>query len=90
MIVNLCLNVFLLVLRGLFAGIEFLHLPQTVLDKLEMFWSYIRQGASVVAAYTHYEYLLTLLAFVTAFSVAMNGYRFIMWVVRKIPYWGVD
>lgn len=90
MIVKLCLNVLLAVLRALFAGIQMLGLPQAVLDKLATFWGYLEQGASVLAAYTHYQYLLVLLEFVIAFSAVLNGYRFIMWALRKVPFWGVD
>lgn len=90
MVIKLCMDLLYAVVSLIFQGIQVLHLPPEVYSVMQAVWEYLEEGAAVVAAYTHYQYLLLLLSFVITVSAAMNGYRLIMWILRKIPYWGVD
>ena len=90
MVIKLCMQLVLWIMGLIFQGLSLLPLPDNIYDIMDTIWEYIAEGASVVAAYTHYQYLLLLLSFVISFSLLLNGYRFVMWVLRKIPFWGID
>lgn len=92
MIIKLCMELVLAVLRLLLSGIA-LVVPsadwQSVQAVMSDVYGYLEQGAGVVAAYTHFSYLCTLLSLVVLVKTFLAGYHLIMWILRKIPYWGV-
>lgn len=72
-----------------FAALSFVDVPSGVVTVLQQVLFWLQQGVEFVAAYTHFEYLNSLIAFVLAFDVFHTGYLMFMWVVKKIPMWGV-
>ena len=58
-------------------------LLQTVLD-------YLAVGFGILANYTHLDYLFVLFGIVLAFDVGIFGYKFVMWILRKIPILGIS
>ena len=72
-----------------FAGLSFVDVPSGVVEVLQQIMFWLSQGVEFVAAYTHFQYLNSLIAFVLAFDVFHTGYQLFMWVMRKVPMWGV-
>lgn len=92
MIVKLCMDLILAVLRLLLSGIA-LVIPsadwQSIQAVMSDVYGYLEQGASVLAAYTHFTYLCNLLSLVILVKTFLFGYHLIFWILRKIPFWGV-
>lgn len=93
MIIKLCMELVVAVLRVLFSGIA-LVVPadkwQAVQTVMSDVYSYLESGAGVLAAYTHFTYLCNLLSLVILFKAFLFGYHLIMWILRKIPYFHVS
>lgn len=65
-------------------------LPPEVHDILSMVLDYLGIGFGILANYCHLDYLFVLYGIVLAFDGGMLAYKFIMWVLRKIPVLGID
>lgn len=65
-----------------------LDFPNWVGDStiIAQFLAYIASGVEIVATYTHFTYLLTLLGLVIAIDTFFMAYKFVMWVLRKLPF----
>lgn len=61
------------------------QLPETVQGYIDTLFDYIVAGTGIVANYTPLSYLLALFAIVLAVDVGLLLYKFVMWVIRKIP-----
>lgn len=90
MLIEIILNFILLVFRAAFATIQIEHLPSDIQTVFATLTAYLIDGARVVCAYIHVPYITALLAFVIAMNAVLNGYRFLMWVLRKLPFLGID
>lgn len=90
MLIEIILNFILLVFRVAFATIQIENLPSDIQMVLATLTAYLIDGGRVICAYIHVPYILALLTFVIAMNAVMNGYRFLMWVLRKIPFLGID
>lgn len=66
------------------------QLPDTVTGYLNDFFDYLVSGASILANYTPLGYLLTLFGVLVAVDVGLNIYRFVMWIIKKIPMLGIS
>lgn len=51
---------------------------------------YFVEGAKVVASYTHWQYLCILIDFVLLLEVFHTIYIVFVWIIKKIPMWGVS
>lgn len=89
MIVKLCMQLVVSFVQLLLSGISMLDLPDEALDVLADIYTALEQGAAVLAAYTHFDYLCALLSVVISLNVVLGTYHFIMWVLRKVPFLGV-
>lgn len=86
MLIEAVLGLVLQIVRLLLLPIQIDDLPDAIKEKaLEAFLLIVR-GGQVVAAYTHFSYLVVLLTFVLAVNALIAGYRLIMWVLKKIPF----
>ena len=90
MLIEIILNFILLVFRAAFATIQIENLPSDIQTVLATLTAYLIDGGRVICAYIHVPYILALLTFVIAMNAVMSGYRFLMWVLRKIPFLGID
>ena len=72
-----------------FAGLSFIDVPSGVVTTLQQVLYWLNQAPAFIAAYTHFDYLQSLIAFVLAFDLFESGYQFFSWVFRKIPMWGM-
>lgn len=90
MIVTSLLSLFVSVLHVLLLPLQLVDLPPEALSVLQTIGIYIEDGCKIVAAYTHFNYLLILLDFVILIDSMHTAYLIIMWVLRKIPMWGIS
>lgn len=84
-LLDLVVDVFHVVLSAL----AFVDIPQSVFDVLTSSLVYLQSGVQVVAAYTHFSYLVSLLDFVILFDMFYTGYIVWKWIMQKIPMWGL-
>ena len=77
-------------LTVLLSPLEMLPLPDGVEAVLASGMQYIVNGFEILAAYTHITYLLSLFSFVLSFEMIYLGYKVIMWIIRKIPFFGLS
>lgn len=89
MIINGLLTLLLWFLRLLLLPLKVVPLPSGVENVLSTGLSYVISGFEIVGAYTHLPYLLSLFTFVLGFELVILGYKAIMWIIRKIPFFGV-
>lgn len=69
---------------------EMPSLPDEAMGYLEQFYDILSSGATIVANYTHYPYLMTLLGIVLGVDLALGIYHLVMWIIRKIPMAGMS
>lgn len=64
--------------------------PASVAEKVLILIQYISQGMQIVKTFCHWSYISGLLSFIFSMEILVSGYHFIMWVLRKIPFLGID
>lgn len=65
-------------------------LPPELMTVVDSLVQYIQMGIAILSNYCHMSYLLTLFGIVVAVDVAILGYRFVMWILRKVPMLGIS
>ena len=86
MIVEALLGLIAWILEFVLLPLEIEELPQTFATVAASILSYIVQGVSILCAYIHPVYIGALLAFVISFNAAINAYRLVLFIVKKIPF----
>lgn len=77
-------------LETLLSPINIPDLPSDVSAVITKAMTYLLDGLGIFAAYTHYQFLMALLAIVIIIDAAMLVYKFVLWILRKIPAVGID
>ena len=92
MVIELLLDLVSSVLHAGFALFDFPSLPVNVDNILHdlQFTQAMANGVSIVAAYTHFTFLLGLFVFCCAVEIAENVYKSLRWILRKIPFLGIE
>lgn len=85
MIVEAIITGILYIIAGLFSLFNIPSMPEGVQNIIFDFVEYLSTGIAIVANYVDMNYLLTLFTTVCLLEGAILIYRFIMWIVRKIP-----
>lgn len=85
MIIELLLSALYNLFSLLTTPINIPTLPTSIQNVLDMALGYISAGVGILANYTHIEYLLTLFGIIILIDVGLAVYKFVMWVIRKIP-----
>jgi len=83
---DLVVDVFHVVLSAL----AFADIPQSAFDVLTSVLVYLQSGVQIVASYTHFSYLVSLLDLVISFDMFYTGYIVWKWIMQKIPMWGIS
>ena len=65
-------------------------LPEELMKVVESLVQYIQTGIAILSNYCHIGYLLILFGIVVSVDLAILGYRFVMWILRKIPVLGIS
>lgn len=71
------------------AAINIPSLPEGVSGILEVLTGAISTGLGLLACYCHLDYLLLLFGLIIAVDAGLMIYRFVMWILKKIPMLGI-
>lgn len=90
MIIEALLTLIKRLLELLLAPIQIPDLPDSVQSVISQAMTYLLDGLGIFAAFTHYQFLMALLALVIVIEAAMLVYKFVLWVLKKIPAAGIE
>ena len=65
-------------------------MPDSAREAVSSVMSYITAGLDLLSCFADVSYLLLLFSLVVAVDVGILLYRFIMWIIRKIPMLGIS
>lgn len=89
MIIEMLLNVIYNLINKLVI-LDIPNLPDEVYGYIDTLFDYLTSGASILANYTPYAYMMTLFTVILAVDIGINIYKFVMWVLQKIPFIDID
>lgn len=90
MIVLALMDVIYLLFELLTMPISIPGLPEGVSDVISGALDYISVGIALLANYCDIGYLVTLFGVILAVDAGMLIYKFVMWIVKKIPMAGIS
>lgn len=90
MIIKLLMDLVYTVFSFLTALIDIPDLPAEVSTYVNDFLGYLGTGIALLSNYCHLSYLLVLFGLVVAVDVGISLYKFVMWVLKKIPMLGIE
>lgn len=90
MLINAVLAVLILFLRALLLPLKIASVPVQVSATVLTIIAKLEEGAGIFNAYVDEVYLGVLFSFLLLVIALINGYRFIRWVLKKIPFLGID
>ena len=90
MIIEGLLNVIKSLLTLLLSPIDIPSLPNDVPIIIQTALGYITDGLGLAAYLTHWSYIRTLVIASLAIEGAMLLYKFILWILKKIPMAAVE
>lgn len=85
MIIEGLLSVVQKLLTLLLSPIDIPSLPSNVQSIITQAMGYIIDGLGILAAFTHYQFIMALIAIVLVIEAAFLIYKFVLWILRKIP-----
>lgn len=92
MIIKLCADIILSIFNTVLGALSFIIPSETwaqILSVMSDVYTWFEQGAGVIATFTHFTYICNLFSVVLLFRLFLMGYHVFMWILRKIPFWGV-
>lgn len=90
MIIKLILDVLYAVFSLLTAPINIPSLPDGVSEVISQYLEYLSAGFSILSCYVNMTYLLSLFGIVLLVDIGLFLYKFVMWILRKIPMLGIS
>lgn len=90
MIIEMLMNVIFNVFDFLTSLIDIPSLPEQLHDVVNTAAQAIAMGVGILANYTTYDYLLVLFGIFIAVDAGILLYHFVMWILKKIPFLGVQ
>lgn len=69
---------------------EIPDLPANVESYVTTLFDYLTTGGSILANYVPLGYLLSLLVIIIAVDTGIQIFKFVMWLIRKIPMLGMS
>lgn len=85
MILLLLLNALYSLFSILTTAINIPSMPEAVTEFSLSIADYIGMGIGILSVYTDLGYLITLFGIIFTIDVGVMMYKFVMWVIRKIP-----
>lgn len=71
-------------------GINIPPLPDSIREFLQWTMYYCGLGSQIFAVYTDLGYLVSLFLIVMAVDAGMLVYKFVMWILKKVPVIGIE
>lgn len=90
MILESVFNLFSSAIKLIFAWIEFPDLPPEVSQIIEQLFTYMESGMGFVYLFIDMDLVKLMLPFVLVVANFEKVYTLVMWVLRKIPFLGLD
>lgn len=90
MIINALLDMLYGLLDWITSGLNIPDMPDEVSTILQSVVQYIQMGIRFIGNFTHLDYLLILFGIVLAVDAGILVYKLIMWILRKIPMFGMS
>lgn len=90
MIIEGLLHLVYWLLSLLLAPIHIEELPANVATVIETLVDSVEAGLKILSFYCHLGYILTLFSIAIGIELAMMLYRFIRWLLQKIPMANVE
>ena len=83
MIIKLLLNLIIKIISLVPFNIP--NFPASVSTYLDTFKGYLQDGIGFIKFFLPWDYVILLLKIILSIVLALEIYKFVMWVVRKIP-----
>lgn len=64
--------------------------PAEVTSVIDQISTYLQQGCRLLMSFVYPDVVLPLVTLLLAFVGVYEGYKFVMWVAKKIPMFGVS
>ena len=90
MVINACLLIIKLFLQALLAGLEIITLPAKFGTVVLVIIAKLAEGMAIINAYIDSVYIGALFAVVVSVMALINTWRVIRWILKKIPFLGID
>ena len=90
MLIQIALNLFLGLIHLFLYPLRIAALPAAFATTFASFVVMMADGIRFINNYIDVAYISTLFAFIVACNALHNAYRFGMWLIRKIPFLGID
>lgn len=90
MLINALLEIIYLFFSGLMGAIQLVQLPASTAQLFADFLHWISTGVAFCNSFIHPVYIYSLLSFLLLFNAAVNGYHFIMWILKKLPFFNIQ
>lgn len=90
MIIEAVINVLYNIFKVLTSPINIDKLPPSVSDALAKALEYISAGFGIVGQFCHLTYLTVLFGLILAVDAGVMIYNIVMWVLKKIPFLGIE
>lgn len=86
MVIKLCCILIHAIIRLLLIPAEVIVFPAALTSIFSYVILILANGVGIVACYTHFQYIASLLGFVISVDALMTLYRLVMWILKKIPF----
>lgn len=90
MIINAIMGLLFVVVSILTTPINIPNIPDNVVTVVDGYIYYLSQGFSILSCYLDLGYLFTLFSLILLVDVGLLLYKFVMWILRKIPMLGIS
>lgn len=90
MVLMILIIAFIAIIVAYILIIEFPELAPQVTSVVDALIYYLGQGMDIVWLFVPKTITITLMSLAIAIEVIVLGYKFIMWILRKIPMAGID
>lgn len=79
---------------GLFSlltvAIRIPSMPDGVMQAIDGYMGYIRSGIGILANFCNLGYVLVLFGVIVAVDIGVLVYKFVLWILKKIPMIGIE
>ena len=90
MIVERVLTLFISAMKGCFGFINFPDMPAEITSVLDMIYNAVVSGASFIGLFCHISLLRIMIPLVIIVMNFDHIYRLTMFILRKIPFVGIE
>lgn len=90
MIIELLLTGLFNIFSLLTSPIDIPSIPETVFNGITDFTEFIVSGVSVLGNYIDLQIASILFSIVLSIDIGLALYHFVMWVIKKIPFFGIS